>query len=349
MDMQRLRNVAVAGLIALAGACASSQKEDLVQDAPFSFAVIGDIPYNDDDRDVFDNTIVPAIQTGGYPFVIHVGDYKGGGAPCTAQEDDAQIALIKKLAPIPVFYTPGDNEWTDCDRFVDPATGKPQSELQRLARLKELFFEEPVDAPETLSVMMQPDAPGNVMWRYEGVRFLTVHVVGTGNGRRAVAGDDPDEAGPLADARERDAINWITAASIAAKKQNAKALVIAMHADMSDVKPENRGVPCNGAVASLDETCDAFVVLRKALRKAAETFGGPTLLIHGDTAPFTLGQAFAGEEAANLWVLNAAGDHGVTGEGFHYGMQDSTRVIFDPSASSPFDAWGIATGQRAKR
>ncbi|MFC2952844.1 metallophosphoesterase family protein [Marinicaulis aureus] len=347
--MMTLRAIAAASFFVTLVACTTTPKETAPSAEPFSFAVIGDIPYNDDDRDVFDNKIVPAIQQGGYPFVIHVGDYKSGGAPCTAQEDDTQNALIEKLAPIPVFYTPGDNEWTDCDRFVDPATGKPQSELQRLARLKELFFEEPVDAPEAMSVRMQPDAPGNVMWRYEGVRFVTVHVVGTGNGRRAVAGDDPDEAGPLADARERDAVNWITAASIAAKSEKAKALVIAMHADMSDVNPENLGVPCNGAVASLDETCDAFVALRLALRKAAETFGGPTLLIHGDTAPFTLGQSFAGEELANFWVLNAAGDHGVTGEGFHYGVQDSTRVIFDPSASNPFDAWGIATGQRAKQ
>lgn len=334
--------------MALAGACASSQQEENTQGALFAFPVIGDIPYSDSDRKVFHEEIVPAIKAGGYPFVIHIGDYKGGGAPCTPEEDEAQLALIETLAPIPVFYTPGDNEWTDCDRHKDAATGRPASELARLARLETLFFAEPVAAPEEIYVRSLPNAPGNAIWDYKGVRFATVHVVGTGNGRREVMGDDPADAARLADKRERDALNWLTVAAAAAKIENAKALVIAMHADMTDVKAENLGVACEGAAASREERCDAFVALRAAVRGAAIGFGGPTLLIHGDTAPFTLRQSFAGDEAGNLWILNAAGDHGVNPLGVPYGVQDATFVFIDPAGTAPFSAKGVASGQRPK-
>ena len=154
--MHKLRILAAAGLFALSGACASTSTQvTSPTSTQFSFAVIGDIPYSDDDKAVLEQAILPAIKQGDYPFVIHVGDYKGGGAPCSAADDDAQLALIETLAPIPVFYTPGDNEWTDCDRFKDPATGKPQSELQRLAHLRSLFFSETPAAPDAMKVKSQ--------------------------------------------------------------------------------------------------------------------------------------------------------------------------------------------------
>ncbi len=324
-------------------ACVSAPESEPAP-AALSFPVIGDIPYSDEDRYVLEEQVVPAIKRAGYPFVIHIGDYKGGGAPCTAEEDDAFAALVEEIAPAPVFYTPGDNEWTDCDRFEDPETGEPQSELARLDIIRARFFDTLVAAPDAMQATAQPDMPENVMWRHDGLRFATVHVVGTGNGRRAVMGDDPVEAGKRADAREAAALDWIAAVSAAAKTEKAEALVIAVHADMSDVRGEAKGTLCEGAAADKAQTCDAFVAIRQAVRDAAVSFGGPTLLIHGDTAPFTLNQAFAGAEADNLWVLNAAGDHGTTVAGFHYGLPDATLVEFRPGAAAPFSATGIAGG-----
>lgn len=343
--VQKLRILAAAAMLALAGACATAPQQGLApaSTAAFSFAVIGDVPYSDDDRQVFEEDIVPKIKDGGYPFVIHIGDYKSGGAPCTADEDEAQLALIETLAPAPVFYTPGDNEWTDCDRFVDPATGKPQSELGRLAHIRALFFSEPLRALQDMQVVRQAGMTENATWTYGGVRFATMHVVGTGNGRRAIAGDDPAMAAASADEREAAALSWLSNAAKLAREEQAGALVIAMHADMTDVDLAVFGKPCIGASAALAQRCDAFVALRAAMRDAAEAFDGPVLLIHGDTAPFTFGQLFAGNETDNLWILNAAGDHGVTGEGLHYGVLDSTLVTVTPDAAAPFAATGIAT------
>lgn len=336
--------LAAAGLAALSAACATAPE---TPQAGFSFPVIGDIPYSDEERALLLGAIVPAIKAGDPPFVVHIGDFKGGGAPCTAAEDEAQLALIESLAPAPVFYTPGDNEWTDCDRFADPETGRPASELSRLDRLRDLFFAEPVAAPEAMNVKIHPAIPENATWEYDGVRFATVHVTGTGNGRRAVEGDDPAEAAQRARKRETAAVNWIRLASYAAQLNKAGALVIAVHADMTDVNEAVLGKPCEGAIAGREQVCDAFAALRAEIRDAARRFGGPTLLIHGDTAPFSLGQSFAGDEAANLWILNAAGDHGFTDQGLEYGVEDATLVTVTPGEAVPFAARGIATGAPA--
>lgn len=343
--MATLRIVTAAGVLALTAACASAPE---AQKAAFSFPVIGDIPYSDEEWVLLTQTIVPAIRAGGYPFVLHIGDYKGGGAPCSAAEDEAQLALIESLAPAPVFFTPGDNEWTDCDRFIDPATGEPQSELARLARVRELFFSGEIAAPQTLQATRQPELADNATWVHGGARFATVHVVGTGNGRRAVEGDDPVLAAAEADMREGAALAWLSTTAGLARAENAAALVIAVHADMTDVSEAVLGKPCDGAIAGREQTCDAFAALRAAVRDAAGAFGGPTLLIHGDTAQFSLGQAFAGSEAANLWILNAAGDYGVTDQGFEYGQQDATLVTVRPGEAVPFAARGIATGAPAE-
>lgn len=342
--MNAFRAVAAAGLAALSAACATAPE---TPPAKFSFPVIGDIPYSDQERVLLLETIVPAIKAGDYPFVVHIGDYKSGGAPCTAAEDEAQLALIESLAPAPVFYTPGDNEWTDCDRFADSETGEPESELERLKRLRALFYSDDIEAPAAMRAMRQPELPDHATWVYSGARFATVHIVGTGNGRRAIDGDDPALAAAEADKREAAALAWLSTTAARARAENASALVIAIHADMTDVNEAVLGKPCKGASAGREQSCDAFAALRAAVRDAARRFGGPTLLIHGDTAPFTLGQAFAGDEAANLWILNAAGDHGFTDQGLEYGVADATLVTINPGDPVPFEARGVATGAPA--
>lgn len=343
--MKSLRVVAAVGFIIFASSCASAPKEEAGKSAAFVFPVVGDAPYSEEDAALLEQKVIPAIKAGGYPFVIHVGDYKAGGAPCTDDYDAAQAALIKSFAPIPVFYTPGDNEWTDCDRNPDPATGKPQSELQRLGRVRTLFFANPIAAPAEMRVRRQPEQAENATWRYRDVRFATLHVVGTNNGRNEIAGDDPADAAAAADARDAANLAWLKDVIAVAENEQARALVIAMQADMTDVKNDVRGKPCAGAEAGRARHCDGFFALRPAIRVAARAFGVPMLLIHGDTAPFTLDQSFAGAEAANLWRLNAAGDFGhdpISGKS--YGVQDATLVTIAPDAARPFAARALLSG-----
>ena len=313
----------------------------------FSVIVIGDAPYSKADEKMLAEAL-PLVRAGAYPFVIHLGDYKGGRTPCTSDHDDRFAALIAELAPTPVMYTPGDNEWTDCDRNKNPDTGVRYSDLDRLEIVRARFASTDPETPASWPYRRQETLPENARWRYRGVQFLTLHVTGTNNARDWVTGDAPARAAAAVAARDAANLDWLRAGFAAARKADATALVIAMHGDPTDVekKPEDR--MCTDVALSGDHPCDAFTDLRAAIRDEATAFGLPVLVAHGDTAPFTLDQEFAGEEAPNLWRLNAAGDAGIGRTGLPYGVRDITRLYIDPRGETPFAAEGVVTGKRPR-
>lgn len=340
----RFKHICTAlSLIGLAS-CASVTQEP----KPFSFVVIGDTPYSAVDKPMLE-TAKAKIKQADYPFIIHVGDYKGGGAACTAEHDLYQQNLIKALAPLPVFYTPGDNEWTDCDRFEDPKSGKAQSELERLEIVRSLFLAHAPKNSKPLNYKRQTEFRDNAAWRYGGVQFATLHITGTNNSRDWVGGDT------LANAKravtERDAANlvWLTTIFHKAEKTQAAAIIIAIHADITDVRKKPDDVMCTDVSATHKNPCDAFTDFRYALQNHAKNIAIPVLLIHGDTAPFTLNQKMAGEGAPNLWRLNAAGDAGIGRTGQPYGTHDVTLVSYSPNAENPFSAIGLTTSKRPKQ
>ena len=308
-----------------------------------SFYVIGDTPYSPEDEDMLSEA-VSKLQTLQPPFIIHVGDYKGGRAPCTPEHDVFHQDLIESLVPIPVFYTPGDNEWTDCDRHVDPATNVRFSDLDRLDTVRELFFSKPPRTGSVEAFSQQDQIPENQTWVFDSIRFVAVHVTGTNNGRDWVTGDPLERALDAVTLRDAQNAEWLDRAFKLASNEGSDALVIAMQADPTDVRRKPDDVMCTTVAPNNDHDCDAFTDLRAQIRDGAIAFEKPVLLVHGDTDAFTLGQSFNGEEAPNLWRLNAAGDKGP-----NYGVRDITRVDIELTQSPPFSAQGVLTGKRPKR
>ena len=301
--------------------------------AAFDFVVISDTPYNKDDRAMLPLAAAKIKAEVKPPFIIHAGDMKGGGATCDTAPYDNFEALIDSLKPIPVFYTPGDNEWVDCDRG-------DYSELERLAYLKKRFFK---DAPKNaagLRYQRQAKQAENAAWAHAGVHFINLHIPGTNNARRAVTKDNLALAGLAAD--KRDALNdkWLKRQFSAAKKSGASAVVISIQADIvdpKDNKAKQLGAPCTRAYVSKKPKCDGYAGFRKELQAQAKRFDGVVLLIHGDTNPFTFNQDMRkGYGAANLWRLNGLGD----------GRSDVSLVSYDPKASPPFSARGLMTGEK---
>ncbi|MEO1013553.1 MAG: metallophosphoesterase [Pseudomonadota bacterium] len=325
-----------------------------VPEGGFAFIVIGDTPYGAKD-DIMLGRAAPAIKAGGFPFIIHVGDYKGGRAVCAPSYDEAFLAFVDDFAPTPTFYTPGDNEWTDCDRHKNPETGARYSDLARLEVVRGHYVRTDGPAvagvtPPEMRAESQPSLIENATWVHGGVRFLTLHATGTNNGRDWVTGDPLEAADAAHDERDAANLAWLASGFEKAADEKARAVVVAMHGDPTALKGKIVGEPCDGTAASDDHPCDAFAELRAALRQAAADYGGPTLVIHGDTAPFTLNQDFAGDEAPNIWRLNAAGDAGIGATGQSYGTRDVVRVVVDPAdVEAPFSAIGLTTGKAAKR
>lgn len=310
----------------------------------FSFIVIGDTPYTPAD-DVMLSKAIPAVISDNPPFIIHIGDYKGGGSPCTAFHDDKHGKMLAELSPIPVVYTPGDNEWTDCDRNLSPATGRPYSELARLNLIRARIAGNTPKTSQAPTIERQKTQTENATWTYKGVRFLTVSVAGTNNGRDQVLGDPVANAGEAADMRDIANLSWIEQAFQTALRENARAVILALHADITNVSRKTEDEICpKGAASENKVSCDAHTKIRFLIRDSALAFQKPVLVIHGDTSPFTLNQSFAGEDAPNLWRLNAAGDAGPG-----YGLVDITRVSFDSRRPQPFSANGMMTSTRPSK
>lgn len=306
----------------------------------FSFVVLGDSPYNSLDMIMLDKA-VEVIKAAPPPFVVHIGDYKSGGQACTKKHDGNFAALKQSIAPIPFFYTPGDNEWVDCDRLID---GKRFSELERLDFIRTKNFSSTPENSSQMEFNNQEEQPENATWVHSSVRFITIHVTGTNNARKWVQIDDPLKAENLADNRDAANVRWLEEQFTEARKENSQAVIVALHADMTDIDESNVGKPCAAVSKNGVSECDGFASIRSSLKKEVRKFERPVLLIHGDTAPFTLNQNLLNDTPTNLWRLNAAGDAGTDSNGNAYGVKDVTRVTVNTSNTEPFSAIGLTTG-----
>jgi hypothetical protein len=277
--------------------------------------------------------VAPAIRNSAeIPFVIHLGDVARPQYACT----DAWLEKIRefwqKELVKPVFYTPGDNEWTDCDR---PKLAEPKSELARLDAIRRLFFSKPVPLGRDWRYEQQASLPENQTWQYKGVRFVTQHMVSTDNGRKEILLDDPERAIRLVDKRDKENLAWLEHAFILAQDAATQAVVVATQVDMFG--------PPDGSQDALARCLDspAYGEFCRRLELLASALNKPVLLIHGDTNAYCLDQPFSPDKSPKLWRLNAPGD---------YKVVDVARVRFDPSSTDrPFSVTGLLSGQPAPR
>src|SRR4051794_19030315 len=98
----------------------------------FAFAVMGDTPYSGAEERRFES-MLSSLDREDLAFIVHVGDIKGG-QPCSDEILLRRRAQFERSAH-PFFYTPGDNEWTDCRGMP----GGSRDPIERLARLREVF------------------------------------------------------------------------------------------------------------------------------------------------------------------------------------------------------------------
>lgn len=258
------------------------------------FFALGDVPYSPSEHRQLLRLLAEANQRQP-PFIIHVGDIKAGNTPCT-EENLAEIAALFRAQPVPVAYTPGDNEWTDCRR----AAAGGYDPHERLQLLRRLFFADPLVLRMAALEPVQPvaDHPENAYFMYGGVMFALVHVVGSNNNRR------PADAAAMAEFEQRSVANrhLLREAAAAAAAHEARAFVVIFHANPALERTE----PPAG-----------FVPLHQDLHGLLQQFPGPVLLIHGDTHWFRFDQPLrdpaTGTREGRLWRLEVPGSPFVAG------------------------------------
>ena len=228
--------------------------------APVRFFALGDLPYGEPEVAPL-RALLAAADRQRPPFIVHVGDIKGGSTPCTDAQLES-VAAIFRAVRAPLVYTPGDNEWTDCRRL----TAGGHDPQVRLKRLREVFFDDPAVLRLAGLRVTRPTAQFPEVYGFStgGVLFAALHVVGSDDG---YAARDP---AALAQWRARAAANRALLDRLlgSAAGRSARALVIMVQAD--PLFDRGAGPPGLAAFKAL---------LLEVMRR----FPGPVLLIHGDT------------------------------------------------------------------
>src|SRR6478672_6326169 len=112
----------------------------------FAIGLWGDLPYSDVQAQVGVPNLIADMNKQELAFTVHDGDLKAGnGTPGSVTPTICSDALYVQglgffnALRAPAILTPGDNDWTDCDR---PSNGGFNS-LERLGHERQLFFSTP--------------------------------------------------------------------------------------------------------------------------------------------------------------------------------------------------------------
>ena len=195
------------------------------QSKKFEFIAFGDMPYRlPDDYARFEN-LIKEVNKEKPVFSVHVGDFKSGSTVCSDEYFNKIFTYFESFSR-PLIYTPGDNEWTDCNR---ESAGK-YDPLERLALLRKMFFKEPKSlGQKKIPLSTQGSNPEfakyveNLAWEHGGIQFATIHLVGTNNNFKGTDNTEFIE-------REKANLAWLD--EIYARASDKAGLVMFTQADM---------------------------------------------------------------------------------------------------------------------
>lgn len=289
-----------------------------------TFVAVGDMPYKKDEIAMLTaphGSIVKAIKQLNPAVLVHFGDIKSGGAACSDELLIERREQLYHLLPTKTVFSPGDNDWTDCDR---QSLSPRFNELERLNFLRENYY-----AGKGLKLtkgikglMRQDDFIENAAWTMNSLVFGTLNIPGTNNGRTEIILGDQSTI--LDEADRRDTMNeqWLGALFEQARK--AKGLVITFQADIYQPSTQRYPVACS---KSNRQYCDGYMKIRQLIERKSAQLDKPVLIIHGDTGAYCFHQPRV-KQANKLWRLNGLGD---------FMMSDAAQISFNPSnKKSPF-------------
>jgi hypothetical protein len=282
-----------------------------------SFVAIGDMPYKKQEISMLtapNGDIVKAIRKFNPDVLVHFGDIKAGGVPCTDELLIRRREQLFNLLPFKTVFAPGDNDWTDCDRkSLTPRF----NELERLNFLRTHYFSGDGNklTRDVTNLTRQPQFIENATWAINNLIFGTINVPGTNNGRVSIELGNVNEV--LDEADRRDAFNEAWVNQLFEQASNANGLVITFQADL--YQPSRKKYPVKCSVEKRSQ-CDGYMKIREQIEQKSAESNKPVLIIHGDTNAYCFHQPMV-KQASNFWRLNGLGD---------YSLSDAAQITFDP-------------------
>jgi hypothetical protein len=221
----------------------------------------------------------------------------------------------------PAIFTPGDNDWTDCDR---PSNGGFNSR-ERLDRERQILFATPFSFGQRplrqevqsgalcLGVNGPVACVENRRWTLGRVTYATLNVQGSCNN---LCDTNPDPAEFAA--RNAANIQWLRDTFAAAKARGSVAVMLIAQAnpgwDQSD--PTRAPLRDPKTLAQTDGAPDGFRDYLRALREEVTNFRRPVAYVHGDSHYYRVDKPFLdaqGRRLENFTRVETFGDNAGNG------------------------------------
>ncbi|HEY9804607.1 MAG TPA: hypothetical protein V6D25_30020 [Leptolyngbyaceae cyanobacterium] len=270
----------------------------------YEIGLWGDVPYSAA-QEIGVINLIQDMNSHRLAFTAHDGDIKAGSNSLC---DDALYAKVlgyfNGLAA-PAVFTPGDNDWTDCDR---PSNGSYNS-LERLDYERQVFFntkftlgqrrlaQEVQTTPLCLGVNGAVPCVENRRWTVGRVTYATLNIQGSCNNLCDTA---PNQAEYTA--RNAANIVWLRETFRLAKERNSEAVMLISQAnpgwDQSD--PTRAPLRNPRTLEQTDGQPDGFKDFLLALRDEAIAFRQPVAYVHGDSHYFRIDKPFLDSQGRRL-------------------------------------------------
>lgn len=253
----------------------------------YAIGLWGDLPYSPAQA-LGIPSLIKDMNSRKLAFTVHNGDLKAGsGSLCDDALYSTTIGYLNALKA-PAAFTPGDNDWTDCDR---PANGGFSSR-ERLDRERQMFFSTPYTfgqrrmrqevqtAALCLGVSGFVPCVENRRWTVGEVTYVTLNVPGSCNN---LCDTNPDVAEFTA--RNQANIVWLRESFNVAKARRSAAIMIIAQAnpgwDQSD--PTRAPLRDPRTLAQTDGAPDGYKNYLSVLRDEVIAFRKPVAYVHGDS------------------------------------------------------------------
>ena len=360
--------VSVAGVLAAGLAIAGNEGGN---DKTFEYAIglWGDLPYSDAQAQRGVPNLIADMNDSDIQFSVQDGDLKAGNGiagsktPTTCQTAVEPTVYSQALGYFnslekPAIFTPGDNDWTDCDR----TTNGGLNELAQLQYERGFFFNtdrslgehtmklEVQSTPDCLGTTSQTGQPTfptpcveNRRWTFKTVTYATVNVQGSCNNRCSSGAGDP--AGDDAEYQVREVADeaWLQDTFDEAKAQHSAAVMIIWQADPGFDTSGYQGAPKRDSktLVETDGNPDGFHDILSKLRDLTIDFKKPVALVHGDSHYFMVDKPLldsSGRRIENFTRVETFGDHAFGAAHPEWDTNDVNwvKVLVDPHSRDVF-------------
>ena len=343
----------LAAVAATAGLAIGAGGGGAVDHRHFEYAIglWGDLPYSDVQAQVGVPNLIADMNQQNLEFTAHDGDLKAGNGTagsvtptiCSDALYQQGLAYFKSLRKAAMF-TPGDNDWTDCDR---PSNGGFNSR-GRLDLERSLFFgtsyslgkhpilQEVQTATPTAYCLDQAGnhvgCVENRRWTVKGVTYATLNIQGSCNNLCDTAPDPAEQA-----ARNQADIAWVQATFAEAKANGSAAVMLITQADPGFDLTDGTRAPLRDprTLAETDGQPDGFQSFLTALRDEVTAYRKPVAYVYGDSHYFRIDKPFLnaqGQRLENFTRVETFGDNQANGTN----DVNWLKVLVDPASREVF-------------